>query len=214
VRPTTAQRETRFKEVYAAHYEPILRFARRRTDPASADDIVAETFLVAWRRLDAVPVAPGQALPWLYAVARRCLLNAARSQHRQDAVAVRLCAQPAGMPGRDPAAESGLDEVAARVDLAAAWQRLGAGEQEVLSLALFEDLTSAQGARVLGISSAAYRLRLSRARRALRGHLLAPARGHVTAAGTPTAGPRAAAAPPAPRLESPTDHPTLQESTP
>ena len=68
-------------------------------------------------------------------------------------------------PGADP------DLVATRLDLAAAWRRLTAVHQEALALTAWDGLTSPQAAAVLGISPTAYRLRLSRARRALRAHL-------------------------------------------
>jgi len=164
---TMTAREQRFRALFTTHHDAVLRFARRRTSPAHADDIAAETFLVAWRRLDAVPTRAGEVLPWLYAVARHCLLNAERSDRRQEALAVRIS---------DALSEPGVradlgDSVADRTDLAAAWRRLSATEQEVLALALWEDLPSPQAARVLGISATAYRLRLSRARRTLRGLL-------------------------------------------
>lgn len=166
-----AEREHRFRELFTAHHDAVLRFALRRTSPAPAEDIAAETFLVAWRRLDDVPTRPGEALPWLYAVARHCLLNAQRSDRRQEAVAVRIG------EGQDIAAEGtthlDVDLIARQADLAAAWRRLSPTDQEVLALALWEDLPSPQAARVLGISPTAYRLRLSRARRALR-RLLEP----------------------------------------
>lgn len=157
--------EERFRSLYADHYDPVLRFARRRTDPANADDVVAETFLVAWRRLDDVPDRPDQALPWLYAVARNCLLNADRGQNRQRAVSVRLATHSVS------AARSDVDPGSTRLELAEAWHRLTPAEQEVLALAVWEDLTSPQAGKVLGISAAAYRVRLTRARRALAQHL-------------------------------------------
>ena len=87
---TMTPREDRFRSLFAAHHGAVLAFARRRSNPAHADDIAAETFLVAWRRLDDVPTRPGEALPWLYAVARHTLLNAARSDRRREALAVRI----------------------------------------------------------------------------------------------------------------------------
>src|SRR5690606_40475160 len=98
MRRTRSATEVRFRSLYADHYDQVLRFARRRTDAARADDVVAETFLVAWRRLDDVPARAGEALPWLYTVARHCLLNAMRGDHRQQALAVRL----ARLPGEEP----------------------------------------------------------------------------------------------------------------
>lgn len=165
MRRTRSAAEERFRSLYAGHYDQVVRFVRRRTDPATADDVVAETFLVAWRRLDDVPSRPGEAMPWLYAVARRCLLNAARGRARQHAVAVRLATSARR---GDAAYDDGLD---VRLEMVRAWQRLTAEEQEVLALCAFEDLTSPQAGKVLGISAAAYRVRLSRARRALERHL-------------------------------------------
>ena len=158
-------REARFRALYEHAYEPVLRFARRRTGREDADDVVAETFLVAWRRLDDVPRRPRESLPWLYAVARNCLRTARRTGLRQNAVAVRI--------SRDTtrAVTEALPDVPGRVDLERAWSRLTDDEQEVLSLALWEELTSPEASRVLGISGAAYRMRLSRARRSLRAHL-------------------------------------------
>jgi len=70
-------RGDRFNELYQAQYETVLRYALRRTDPETARDAVAETFLVAWRRLDTVPADQAQATPWLYSIARNVLANAA-----------------------------------------------------------------------------------------------------------------------------------------
>ncbi|MFC7486137.1 RNA polymerase sigma factor [Knoellia sp. CPCC 206453] len=163
-----AAREQRFRALYADHYDHVLRFVARRSSPASAEDVVAEAFLVAWRRLDDVPTRVGEALPWLYAVARNCLLNSARATGRQGALAVRIA--DAG-PSDAHHTHLDTDHIARRVDLATAWQRLTDAEQEVLALAIWEDLPSPAAARVLGTTAAAYRLRLSRARRTLRRHL-------------------------------------------
>ena len=159
-------REERFRALYAAAYVDVLRFAQRRVHPSHAEDIIGDAFLVAWRRVDEVPGKPDDARAWLFGITRHCLLNSLRGQGRQDALAVWI-AETA------PAAVTDGPEDAAvqRLELAAAWARLNAGEQETLSLTVFEELTSTQAARVLGISAASYRLRLMRARRALRRHL-------------------------------------------
>lgn len=161
------QREERFSALFAGAYCDVLRFAQRRVHPSHAEDAVAEAFLVAWRRLDEAPRRPGEARAWLFGITRNCLLSARRGQHRQDALAVRI---------RDAApspSEEGLEpDLAVQwLDLVAAWRALNAGEQEVLALAVFDELTSPQAARVIGVTPAAYRLRLMRARRALRRHL-------------------------------------------
>jgi RNA polymerase sigma-70 factor (ECF subfamily) len=167
---TTAhrRREERFRSLYADAYEDVLRFAQRRVHPSQAEDVVAEAFLVAWRRIEDAPTRAGDLRAWLFGIARHCLLNARRGRGRGEALAVRLAeAMPA-----DAAARSFDPEVVAlRIDLAAAWRELSASEQEVLALAVFENLTAVQAGDVLGITSVAYRLRLMRARRALRRQL-------------------------------------------
>ena len=161
-------REARFRAIYVDAYGDVLRFAQRRVHRSHAEDATADAFLAAWRRLDDAPNRPDDVRAWLFGIARNCLLNALRGQGRRDALAVRVAetAPSAGLAyGHD------ADLVARRIDLAAAWRRLGETDQEALSLTVFEDLTSPQAARVLGISPVSYRLRLLRARRALRRQL-------------------------------------------
>jgi RNA polymerase sigma-70 factor, ECF subfamily len=158
--------EARFRAVYEATYADLLRFAQRRVDPSHAEDVAADVFLVAWRRLDDMPNGVGDARPWLFGVARATILNHRRSSRRRDALAVRLADATLGI-----AADTSEGHAASRVDLAAAWARLSAAEQEAISLTVWEGLDSAQAGVVLGCSATAYRIRLSRARRALRRHL-------------------------------------------
>jgi RNA polymerase sigma-70 factor, ECF subfamily len=66
-----ADRRRRFEELVAGTYEPLQRYLRRRTDPATADDVLGDVLLVLWRRLDDVPVE--LPLAWAYGVARGCL---------------------------------------------------------------------------------------------------------------------------------------------
>lgn len=161
-------REVRFRALYADAYADVLRFAQRRVHGSHAEDVTADAFLVAWRRLDDAPTTPDDVRAWLFGIARHCLLNTRRGQGRRDALAVRVAET---VPSARVADELAADPVAQRLDLAAAWRRLSETDQEALSLTVFEDLTSPQAARVLGITSAAYRLRLLRARRALRRQL-------------------------------------------
>jgi RNA polymerase sigma-70 factor (ECF subfamily) len=73
-----------------AHTAAVLAYALRRASREDAADVVAETFLVAWRRLD--DFDEQSALPWLYAVARRVLLSQRRAATRQQAIAERVAA--------------------------------------------------------------------------------------------------------------------------
>ncbi|WP_163513082.1 RNA polymerase sigma factor [Fodinicola acaciae] len=165
MRTLKPDRVARFRALFADAYGDVLRFAQRRVHPSHAEDVAADAFLVAWRRLDDAPTRFDDLRAWLFGIARHCLLNARRGHGRQDALAVRVAESSTPPPTAD------ADFLALRVDLAAAWRQLSDAEQEVLSLTVFEDLTSSQAARVLGVSSASYRLRLMRARRALRHHL-------------------------------------------
>lgn len=160
-------RTARFRALYTGAYADVLRFAQRRVHPAHAEDVAAETFLVAWRRLDDAPVSLEDLRAWLFGIARHCLLNTRRGQRRRDALAVRIADTRSSSGPSQPDA----DLIAHRVDLAAAWRQLSTAHQEVLSLTVFDDLSSAGAGRVLGISPTAYRLRLLRARRALRRRL-------------------------------------------
>src|SRR4051812_4165284 len=80
-------RRARMDDLFTAYAADVHAFAARRTSPAAAEDVVAETFLVAWRRLDSVPEP---AKPWLLAVARRVLANQRRSDGRRSALTARI----------------------------------------------------------------------------------------------------------------------------
>jgi RNA polymerase sigma-70 factor (ECF subfamily) len=164
-------REPRFRALYGATYPDLLRFVSRRVHPSFAEDVVADTYLVAWRRLDDVPVDPGRARAWLFATARNSLLNERRGARRRESLTIRIAQSPD--IARDPASDT--EQLDRRIDLAAAWRRLGPADQEVLALTLWDGLSGPEAAAVLGISPVAYRLRLSRSRRAFRRLLGRPA---------------------------------------
>jgi RNA polymerase sigma-70 factor (ECF subfamily) len=152
-------REARFRRVCDAHTAAVLAYALRRTSREDAADVVAETFLVAWRRLD--DVDERTALPWLYGVARRVLLSQQRAARRQLAIAERFAA--------------GLPEVSETTfgspRVLEALSALSETEREVLLLTAWEELSGADAAKVLGCSATAYRIRLHRARKRLRERL-------------------------------------------
>ncbi|HEX5617729.1 MAG TPA: RNA polymerase sigma factor [Solirubrobacteraceae bacterium] len=147
-----------FESVFRAHVGAVHAYALRRSDAATADEVVADTFLVCWRRFDRVP---DDVLPWLYAVARRCLANRLRAGRREQA---RLA--PAAPAGTDPTADTYEQRARAR-EVLAALAGLPAKEREALQLCAWEGLTPAEGARVVGCTAAAFRVRLHRARRRL-----------------------------------------------
>lgn len=175
----------RFELVFERHRRPVLGYALRRVDdPADAADILAATFLVAWRRIEDVPEGD-DARPWLLAVARRALANARRGERRQDALAERIGRELAmRVPASAHTAGSGSE--AAGVWLALA--RVSEEDREVLLLAGWEELAPAEIAVVLGVRPVTARSRLHRARRRLRTELEADG-GEAGARGAPSAPP-------------------------
>jgi RNA polymerase sigma-70 factor (ECF subfamily) len=157
------QAELRFERLYAQHGRAVLAYAVRRASVDDAADIVAETFLVAWRRLDDVPVEDARL--WLYGVARRVLANQQRSERRRQRLADRLRQELPAVLEAVPA----LDAQAGAVEAALA--QLGPEDREVLRLSAWEELMPVEIATVLGVSPVAVRSRLHRARRRLRSAL-------------------------------------------
>jgi RNA polymerase sigma factor (sigma-70 family) len=155
-------REERFRRLYAAEVDAMLGFALRRVERAEdAGDVVAETFLVAWRRFDELP-SDAESRLWLYGVARRLLANLRRGELRRTALGGRLRQELATVfPDISHA-------VVERQVIAAALDRLADRDREVLQLAAWEELTPTEIAQVLGVSAVAVRTRLSRSRARLR----------------------------------------------
>ncbi|GIE78751.1 DNA-directed RNA polymerase sigma-70 factor [Actinoplanes philippinensis] len=154
-----AKSEERFTVLYEQHYDAVERYVRRRLDDAAVRDVVAEVFLVAWRRL---PEVPDDALPWLYGTARRVLANEFRGAGRRAALTVRAADHG------EFQVDDHADEVAGRVSLAAALAGLPEPYAEALRLVAWECLTLRQAAKAAGCSLPAFAMRLHRARARLR----------------------------------------------
>lgn len=148
------QRRADFERIARDVTEPVRRFLARRTDPTTAEDVLADVLLVLWRRLDG---APSEVLPWAYGVARNCLANAERSARRQQRVAAKIAVV-------DPPGET--EAVAAEPDerVLAALASLRPAEAELLNLWAWEGLGPAEIAKVLDITANAAAIRLHRAR--------------------------------------------------
>ena len=126
-------------------------YVRRRSDAQSADDVVADVFVVAWRRLDDVPEDP---LPWLLGVARRTLANSRRSTARDLALKARIAFEQSShvVQERDDAVLRALGV-------------LREPDREALLLVGWEGLEPARAAVVLGVRANTFSARLYRARR-------------------------------------------------
>ncbi len=145
-----SDRRRRFEDVFQEVYEPLQRYARRRTDPTNADDVVADALLVVWRRLDEAP--DGLALPWCYGIARRCLANRRRGDARQVNVVNRLMNERVDPPPTDdPVLEAALDE-------------LDVDDRELVRLWAWEQLAPREIAVALNITPNAASIRIHRAK--------------------------------------------------
>lgn len=148
-------RRARFEAVMAEVYEPLQRYARRRTDPDTADDVVADALLVVWRRLEEVP-ADG-VLPWCYRVAANCLANSRRSVRRGASLVARI-----GMldrPGPAPGPGAPADP-----ELHVALATLAEADRELLRLWAWEGLGPQDLAMVFDVTPNAINIRLHRAK--------------------------------------------------
>lgn len=154
-----ANSEERFTVLYEQHYDAVERYVRRRLDDAAVRDVVAEVFLVAWRRL---PEVPADALPWLYGTARKVLANEVRGAGRRAALTARAADHGEFW------ADDHADAVAGRVSLTAALAGLSEPDAEALRLVGWEGLTLLQAAKAAGCSLPAFAMRLHRARARLR----------------------------------------------
>lgn len=164
-----SDRHVLLDSLFEANYEAVIRYARRRTAQlADAEDVVAETFVVAWRRLDDLP-APGERIYWLYGIAGHVIANQRRGAQRrrrllEKAQAASTVAEQAG---------SQLPDVVTAIS------RLRPVDQEILRLVAWEGLSHSEVGVVLGISANAAGIRLHRARTRLEHALNGPVPGDL-----------------------------------
>jgi RNA polymerase sigma-70 factor (ECF subfamily) len=152
----------RFTALYREHYQQVFAYAVTRAGRQVADEVVADAFLVAWRRFPAIPrSAP---LPWLLAVARNVVRERFREETRRQAVAAEM---RAWTDRADLIAADVADGVTERAAVLTALARLSEEDRELLTLIAWHGLTPGQAARVLDCSTATYFVRLHRARRRL-----------------------------------------------
>ena len=151
---------SRLTDLFQSHYDQVLAYCARRIGRNDAEDAVSDIFLTASRRVNEIEWSTVR--PWLYGIARGVLANRWRSlNRRQRALAM--------MAGPASTFEDGAEEVVARRDedgeALRALKQMKAGDQEVLMLAAWEDLSGPEIARALGITVAAAEQRLHRAKK-------------------------------------------------
>ena len=163
--PDNAAARRRFEELFDAHYAELTRFATRRVGADAAGDIVAGTFLIAWRRFAQLPADHHRA--WLYATARQVIANEVRARRRRDRLAAKAAA------GARVHVDDHSGHVDDQVRVRAVLAELSQVDQEVLRLIEWEGLDVAEAALVLRCSRTALKVRLHRARRRFAQRLLA-----------------------------------------
>ena len=157
--PVTEPSEARFDRLWADHASAVVRYARAHVLPDDVDDVVAETFVVAWRRLGEVPEF---GLPWLLGVARGVSANARRARRRQGALHDRLLTLGAAPEPEPPEDTWPLLEDSSTI---AALHALPDPDRELLTLLAWDGLSQEEAAEALGCSRGALKVRLHRARR-------------------------------------------------
>lgn len=160
----SAEDEARFAELYSAHRSKVWLYCRRRVGADRADDAMADVFLTVWRRIDEAPEGDA-ALPWLYRVAYLTVSNHWRSFRRSKRLQAKVDA--IGVEAPDSIADQLVVREEAR-HVVGLLDRLRERDAEILRLAAWEHLDTAQIADVLGVSPDAAKQRLSRARGRLR----------------------------------------------
>jgi RNA polymerase sigma-70 factor (ECF subfamily) len=158
----------RLESAFREHASRVFAYARRHTTADAADDVVSETFLVAWRRRAELPEEP---LPWLLVVARNLVANHRRSGARADRLWLAAVREQWHLHAGAPADEA----VVERERYLEALQSCTRPEREALLLVAWDGLTVTQAAAVAGCSPRAFTVRLSRARARMRARIDADA---------------------------------------
>jgi RNA polymerase sigma-70 factor, ECF subfamily len=152
-------RRQRFESVAEVVYEPLQRYLGRRAAPSDASELLNDTLLVLWRRLDAVPI--DDPLPWSYGVARQCLANHRRGDRRRLRLVGRLAAEPERSVPAVDASPSGDTHI----ELDAAMAALDDDDRELIRLWAWEQLEPREIAVVLDTNANAVSLRLTRVKK-------------------------------------------------
>jgi RNA polymerase sigma-70 factor (ECF subfamily) len=158
-------RAAEYRALFRDVYDDAVRFAMRRADPADADEAVAAAMTIVWQRFDHAPESFDARRAWVFGIVRKTLLNQRRGATRRAALAVRV-AENVELTHVDD-----VSSIELRRDLAVAWRTLSAAQQEVLALGIFEQLDPSDAARTLGVLPGTYRVRLTRAKKALQAAL-------------------------------------------
>ncbi|MFB4313435.1 RNA polymerase sigma factor [Actinomadura sp. 21ATH] len=161
------RRPERFADVFDRHADEIHRYAARRLGPEMAEDIVAETFLAAFRKRARYDLARPDARPWLYGIATHALREHRRAEARRNRALARAAADGAAEPF-DERSTAKVSAQRLQPRLAAALGRLSAADRDLLLLIAWADLSYEEAAQALGVPIGTVRSRLHRIRKKVR----------------------------------------------
>jgi RNA polymerase sigma-70 factor (ECF subfamily) len=165
---TLSDAEKRFDDLYRSTRRDVLAFLVRRVGrPADAADLLGDVYLVAWRRLDAVP-GGSEARLWLFGVARRVLANHHRDARRRQSFTDGLAAALLHAGSASAPADASVLHKDRLQEVRRAIEALNPADREVLTLAAWDHLTAAEISTVTGATPGAVRVRLHRARERVR----------------------------------------------
>lgn len=167
------ERPERFAEIFDAYHREIHRYVAGRLSIGHADDVAAETFLVAFRGRDRFVGRAGQVRAWLYGIATNLIRRHRRDEERKYRALGRAGSfqRAERGDGDDDRAVARVDALGVQRDLMAAMRSLRPRDRDVLSLVALADLSYAEVADALGISQGTVASRLNRARKAVRAAL-------------------------------------------
>ncbi|MFD5911133.1 RNA polymerase sigma factor [Streptomyces massasporeus] len=158
-----------FEEFYRRHVDAVLRFvARRVDDPHTAADLTAEIFLAVLDSAGTYRPRLGSETAWLYGIARNVVSSERRRIARETARDLRISGRRLLEPDDIARIEDKLDAESPGRRVLDALSRLPEGERAVMELIAVDQLTVTEAAAALGIRQVTARVRLHRARKALR----------------------------------------------
>lgn len=162
----TADEAEAFADIFDRYYTPIFRYAVARLGVTEGEEVAAQTFLVAFQKVDQYDSLRASARPWLFGIAANLVRQRLRQRERTARVHARLRSREVMAEHGDHLANLDLELVAP--DLAAAMEELPQRERDVLLLFAWGELSYIEIAALLGIPIGTVRSRLHRARQMLR----------------------------------------------
>ncbi|WP_242614309.1 RNA polymerase sigma factor [Actinomadura roseirufa] len=166
----------RFTAVYDRHFPAVYRYVAGRLGPQVADDVVAETFLAAFRRRASFDPAKGGVGPWLYGIATAEVAQHRRAETRRYQALARVVPDT-GPGGHEDRVASSVSAGRMQPQLARALAGLSRKDRDVVLLKALAQLTHEEIGAVLGIPYGTVGSRLNRARKKLRACLPAGTEG-------------------------------------